>query len=495
MAKTIFKTTSVILLSVMLVITIFPGIAQARPAAPYLQEEGPNSPLAPGATTKLYLPIMRTMASTTVTTTSMIGTETCCTSDSKLADTADNANINIVRLAAFSWKDIEPTRTSPATYDWSSVNTESIKNLASRDISIVATIRFAPSWAQKYPPYSCGPIAENAFDAFVEFVKEAARIYSQPPYNIKYWEIGNEPDVQRFDGLDPDNIWGCWGEVDDPYFGGGYYAKVLEKVYPALKSVDPSSQLVIGGLLLDCDPTNPPDGKDCTSGNFLEGILNNNGKNNGANYFDIVSFHGYPHYYGSLALDETYAPWAPRGGIVLGKADFLREVMARYNVDKPLYHSEGSLLCPPASTNYCNPPGSTFYEAQADYVVWLYVRNWAANIMATSWYTLEGPGWYYSSLLDSNQNPKPAYNALQFLTNELNGADFVQQFNYATNVRVYEFKSTSKDIWVMWAPDDQSHTITLPSGVNRIFDKYGNAITPTSGQRAVKSPIYLEMAP
>lgn len=88
---------------------------------------------------------------------------------------------------------------------------------------------------------------------------------------------------------------------------------------------------------------------------------------------------------------------------MLGKALFLREVLSSYGWDKPLLHTEGALLCPSSFKTSCNPPGPAFYEAQADYVVWLYVRNWAEGLLGTMWYTLDGPGWQESALLDGGQ--------------------------------------------------------------------------------------------
>jgi hypothetical protein len=330
-------------------------------------------------------------------------------------------------------------------------------------------------------------------DEFAQFMQAVVTRYGVPPYNIKHWEMGNEPDVYR-GTVPPDNFFGCWGEDNDVYYGGGYYAEMLKRVYPAVKSVDPDAQIHIGGLWLKCDPTDPQ-GEDCNPGNFLEGIL----RNDGGDYFDIVNFNGYGPYIGSLIWDETWPTWGPRGGVVLGKADFLREVMARKGVNnKPLFHSEAGLLCPSTDKDNCNPPGSDFYEAQADYVVWVHVRNLADGIMGTSWYTLSGPGWSDSGLLDENQNPRPAYYSFQFMAEELHNANFIKKvglyYDQHPFLRVYEFSKSEKRIWVMWASDEEPSTITLPVETTKVFDKYGNNITiPTNRQITVKSPIYVEL--
>jgi hypothetical protein len=253
-----------------------------------------------------------------------------------------------------------------------------------------------------------------------------------------------------------------------------------------------------GGLLLDCDPTHPPEGKDCKSAKFLEGII----QNGAGHFFDVVSFHGYPPYFGEtfgvsgLYGDEHFQGWEDRGGVVLGKISYLRDLMASYGIDKPLMHTEASLICPEWNTAGCNPPEDAFYESQADYVVWLYVRNWAAGVGATVWYLFEGPGWRFGGLLDENQAPKPAYYAFTFLTSELSGSSYVGRVQLDDGLRGYAFAGAEKDIWVVWSADEASREIALPANWRMIYDKYGNPLTPAEGNVIpVQSPIYIEISP
>ncbi len=169
--------------------------------------------------------------------------------------------------------------------------------------------------------------------------------------------------------------------------------------------------------------------------------------------------------------------------------------MANYGVDKPLMHTEGSLLCHESNLRDCAPPSEAFYEAQADYLVWLYVRNWAQGLAATIWYQLEGPGWRYGGLLDEQQQPKPAYQALAFLARILGGASYQQPITQFEGLRGYGFGPPEGRVWVLWAPDDQPHSISLPDDVERVYDKYGHDVTPVGNEIVVQHPIYVEMAP
>jgi len=478
---------SVIALSVLAFSTL-PVVGQAKQVGEVLQSPKLTKPYAVDTLINNYMPLVRRGRQAPAS----IGSEMYGGQDATVMSRARGANIRWTRISGLNWKAIEPVRTNPPTYNWSSVDEASIKAMTANEIEVIAMVRWTPDWAQKYPGISCGPVAQDALDAFAQFMSAAVSRYSKAPYSIHYWEIGNEPDIDHL-LVGPDNEFGCWGEESDPYYGGGYFATMLEKVYPAIKAADPSATVIPGGLLLDCDPTNPPEGKTCLPAYFLEGILRNNGKMNGGNYFDMVSFHGYPFYNGTLQMDEHFPSWEARGGVVLGKANFIREVLAKYNVSKPLFHSEGSLTCPEFES-VCNPPGGDFYEAQADFVVWMYIRNIADGIKITTWFQFID-GWRYDGLLYSNLNPKLSYNALQFLTTEIGIANYTQQITTYTPLRTYEFVSTSKKIWVMWSPDEQTHPFNLPVRTLNVFDKYGADVTPVNNVITIKSPVYVEIAP
>jgi len=430
----------------------------------------------------------------------IFGVETENIGNPDILEKAIDANVYWIRSDVISWEIIEPTRKSPPVYNWNQVNGQALIDATSQGLKVIATIKFAPDWAQKYEGVSCGPIAEDQLSAFGEFLHELVTIYGSEPYNVKYWELGNEPDIDhRIPDILPDNPYGCWGEDAEDYYGGEYYADMLKVAYPAIKSADSEAVVSIGGLLLDCDPTHPPPEKTCKSAKFLEGIL----LNDGADYFDIVSFHGYPRYYEcappqcpyvSKLYDYEHHPyWAHRGGVILGKADFIQEVLASHEVTKPLFPSESALLCP-EQVSGCNPVGDSFYQAQADFVIWLFVRNWAEGFLGTTWFTLEGPGWRNVGLLEKDYIPRPAYNTLSFITQELSNTLYRWPITFYYNIRGYEFGNDQKRVWVLWSSDEQNHTISLPVGVLRIFDKFGDPIEiPLDGRITVNSPIYVEL--
>ena len=166
------------------------------------------------------------------------------------------AGVHWVRRGTLHWDELEPERTEPPAYRWSKVDEASFVTATENGLEVVAVVNRAPDWALQVPGVRCGPIKPQSLEAFAQFLNAVVDRYSRPPYNVRYWEIGNEPDI------DPSIIgghsgYGCWGNVNGEYYGGGYFAEMLKVVYPAIKAAEPGAQVILGGLLLDCDPRHP----------------------------------------------------------------------------------------------------------------------------------------------------------------------------------------------------------------------------------------------
>ncbi len=425
----------------------------------------------------------------------MYGTESHNLAFQASGQLIQDSGLNLIRHNALRWHKIEEIE-GERNWDAAADTEEFLITASANGLDTILIVRGTPAWAQLVDGSSCGPIKPEKLAAFRDFMVAAVNRYSAPPYNVNYWELGNEPDVDP-SVVKPKSVFGCWGDDDDPYYGGGYYAEMLKTVYPAIKEVDPEAKVLLGGLLLDCDPVFPPAGEECGSGNFFGGVL----RNGGGNFFDIVSFHAYPYYSGpsygfpSLYYDDQHPKWGDRGGVVLGKVQFIRQVMDTYSVDKPIFHTEGSLLCHPQNKIDCDPPGDGFFEAQADYLIRLYVRNFANGVSGTFWYQFEGPGWRLGGLLDDDQNPKPAFNALIALTDKLSGTTLSGSVTQFEGIEGYEFNSDKKTVWVLWSPDEVDILVDPPPNLSVAYDKYGNEITPGGTGITVNSPVFFELNP
>ncbi|MEP7187766.1 MAG: hypothetical protein ABI901_01090, partial [Roseiflexaceae bacterium] len=388
-----------------------------------------------------------------------------------------------VRQGGVQWSAVEPT---PGAREWSRMAglEAEFQAIAAQGLTTVAVVQSAPAWAQQVAGHSCAAIKPAALDAFAGFMRDLVTRYSAAPYNIKYFEIWNEEDITPSQ-VDPASGFGCWGDAADPYFGGGAYAEMLKRVYPAIKQANPSAQVLLGGLLLNCDADHPPTGQDCAESRFLEGVL----RNGGGAAFDIVSYHGYAFWSGKNEDWDMSPTWRPRGGAVLGKLQLIREMLARYQVDKPVLLSEAGLLCY-QSNPQCGP---RFFSAQASYLPRVYARAWANRLLGAIWFTLEGPGWEKSGLLDENQQPRPAYQTLSFMAGLLQGASYDGPLSSGA-IEGYAFHKGATRYELFWANDDTPARLALPAGTVAAYDLYGQPLPLTGADLEVNfNPIFIEI--
>lgn len=420
-------------------------------------------------------------------TLSQFGVEINRGSVARTISLAREANIAWARYNGILWTEVETTR---GARNWSvllSVENE-LRILAEQGITPVVIVRTVPTWAQRIPGVMCGPIAPQALDDFASFMHDLVARYSVAPYHVRYWELWNEPDVAP--PLVAETMpYGCWGNTSDPYYGGGDFAAMLKRVYPAIKQADPQAQVVLGGLSLDCDPTNPPAGKDCTPGNFFEGVL----QHGGGQAFDILAYHSYV-YWGTSNQDpeRTEANWQHRGGALLGRLDFLRTMMQKYAINKPIVLNEGGLLCW-QSDPACFDGG--FLESQAIYLVRYYARARANGLLGAAWYTLNDSGWNESGLMGRGGAVRPAYHTLKFMANLLKNADYIGTIATGA-LEGYVFHVATRRYQVYWTNDGSRADLSLPPFTRVVYNMYGHGITPGGSSVMVgNAPIFLEIRP
>jgi hypothetical protein len=428
----------------------------------------------------VYLPVL----TQTFPDRSIFGAEFAGT-DTGLTDMKD-AGAYWARLNAISWADIEP---SPGVRSWGVLANfeQMVMDMHSRGLEVIAIIRETPTWAQAVPGSFCGPIQDEDIPAFADFVKEVVAKYSQAPYYVRHWEIENEMDV-------PVNtqttVFGCWGDPGDEYYGGRYYAKVIQKVYPAVKAADPQSQVLLGGLLLDCNPNNPPiingQAKDCSSGHYLEGVL----VGGGGNFFDAVSFHAYDYYYEQLGAfgNPNFDSSQANQTVLMDKTAFLRGVLNKYGFgNKPLLNTEVALLC----VNDCD---ADFELTKAYYLARAYADAIKAGLQANVWYTV-APSWRNTSLLSSDGSPNPAYEAYQFAHQMMSDATSISELSLNSSVHGYELRFPGKRVWLLWATLGQSSGIQLPAVPQGIYDTLGNFQGTSQSLVVDFRPVYVVLSP
>jgi len=403
------------------------------------------------------------------------------------------------RFDDFNWAEIEPVRLDPPVYHWETVDEVGLQLAASSGFEIIGMVLFTPSWAQKYPGIACGPVAEAAINDFARFLEALVKRYSQPPYHVQFWEIGNEPDI-AYNAVGGNSGFGCWGEPGDAYFGGGYYGKVLKSIYPAIKTADPDAQVLVGGLLLNCDPDNPPETtpgsgqfQDCSSSRFLEGIL----VESAGDSFDGVSFHAYDYFLGNGTYGNSNWNSASQdeGPVLINKTRFVRSVLASYGItEKGLYNTEVAILCGRDG----NEPGCVsddFFNTKANYAAQANAAALAAGINSNIWYSLTG--WRASGLVQPSLDslPLPVLDAYKFSARKIDQSHFVTEITQFLGVKGYEILQDEKRIWILWSRDGEEQTIQPESSPAAIFDVYGESVEIQQSIQVSLTTLYIEWEP
>jgi len=350
----------------------------------------------------------------------------------------------------------------------------------------ILIIRSTPEWAGlKYAGYYCGPM-EN-IDAFANFLAEVVTRYSAFPYNVRYYELWNEPDNNwRHPSVGPTEAHGCWGDPDLPDFGGQYYGEMLKKVYPAIKNANPEAQVVIGGLLMPCDPIQHWYSDHCPMSYFLRGIL----RVGAGNAFDILNIHAYAHYNPAMSnmiqMEKSAINWwSDRGGEVEGKLNFVNEIMSQYGVSKPIIMTETGML--DYDNKYVNDSNLVAFEnAKADYVVWLNARNLTRGIQSTNIYN--DYDWNRTGLFNRSGEVLPAYESFKVMTQALGTASYTREVPYG-----FEFSRGGSRVWVLFSEDGTEKSIGTPAGFFRAYDLFGNPTNPIDGRIYFTRPIYVEL--
>lgn len=347
-----------------------------------------------------------------------------------------------VRRNALLWKHVQPT--ADTEYNWEHPSVKALESemklAAQHNLNLILIVRGSPDWAVAPYDVDCAPINPGHYNAFAEFMAAAVARYSVPPFNVHYWEIGNEPDAPVFPH---DYPFGCWGKPDQPYFGGRAYGNMLQTVYPAIKAANPDVQVLNGGLLLD----HPyEEGQAPHLGRFFEGML----VSGAGNSFDILSFHTYNYF---------AAPNQPLLGPTTDwRIDYLRALQARYNVpEKPMIRTEAGLLCVEVSPE-CR-------WAQADYLTRVFVRALDEGLLGTVWYVYDNDGYHNTALIEPDDVfvPRPAYFAYRHAANLLGKASHRWKLSdLPAGIEAHRFLTPNGEVFVLWSDGPAQVDIQLP---------------------------------
>ena len=140
----------------------------------------------------------------------------------------------------------------------------------------------------------------NEKNPYALYVWKTAKTYGKW---VKFWEVSNEPDyATTFKTLMAPGLPGAWWNANpDPceyalHAPVQHYIRMLRISYEVIKKVDPTAYVCTGGIgypsFLDaiCRQTDNPNG----------GVVTPQYPLKGGAYFDVLSYHSYPHIDGSV---------------------------------------------------------------------------------------------------------------------------------------------------------------------------------------------------
>ena len=402
-----------------------------------------------------------------------------------------DAKMNWVRKNALIWSDVEPTEGERNWPALASLEVE-MKNASASGLKLIMIVRSAPTWAQLISGVFCGPVRSDKVEAFGNFMFDVVKRYSVPPYNVKHWEIWNEPDVGYQIRTSNAEIFGCYGDTDPavPYYGGGRFAQLLQAAYPRVKQADPLSQVIVGGLLMDCRPISPTEGcaarnppSDPRSSQFLEGIL----KGGGGPFFDGVAFHAYDGYrsaVGKYGQGGYNSSWDTTGPSVHAKSQFIKLVLAANGfAGKDIYNTETGVGCGAGC-------GVDSLNTQAYYMMEVFAAALAEGVKAQILYSTQST-WVDTNLL-IGITPRASMVALKIAREKFQNATFVQYITQFPGVKIYELSRPGKRFWVVKSSDGTPRTITLPAVPLLITDPLGANVPAAATLTIDVKPLYID---
>lgn len=182
--------------------------------------------------------------------------------------------------ADFTWAQIEPSENEFVFTNYDRVVAEAEK----RHVKILPILCYNSKWTQGF--------AHENLDAWARFVRTVVSRYGD---RLKHWEVWNEPNI------------GFWKPKPDPE----QYTALLKVSYQSIKAVDPSLEVLYGGMA-------------GVAPKFVEDTL----KLGAGAFFDIMNIHPYCY------------PATIERRKKLAEVDELRGVLRKYNAPERIWITE-----------------------------------------------------------------------------------------------------------------------------------------------------------
>ena len=330
-------------------------------------------------------------------------------------------------FGSFGWSGIDP--------DYDGKNLDFSKQDAlvllaqENDIMLVASIGPLPINTEWLSAETYIPEDKNAYSSYVRQLVERYDGDGKDDmpglkYPIKYWQLGNEPDLHNKIRMSRGNA--NFSSADE-------YFEVLKLTYPAIKDADKESKVMINLV-----------GGGQSIGDISTDYLQRLNELGVGNYYDIFSYHIYPQSYDTSVLKDNLQKFQQLAG---NKQFWITESGVNGKITEK---SE---------------------KQQAGWLIKNYVFHTAGGVKKVFWFTLadmssevpEGMVAKYAGLLTSqSKTPKLSYYTYKKMTELLEGSDWnnIQTIQESNNVYIYRFVKNNEPIYVAWWDyfDDPNYT-------------------------------------
>ncbi len=337
------------------------------------------------------------------------------------------------------WREIEPANTTPDAFDWAGYD-QRLRDYRAHGLEPLVSIVGYPAWATRY---ACGGgLLAGMAPEWRQFVRALAERYSAPPYDVHIWEIGNEVDGET--EVDPEEdsqrppqaggnepTWpfgGCWGDI------APQYVDFLRIAYQEIKAVDPDAIVMLGGLAYtEFDHW------------FIQDFFDNFLAAGGGAYTDVIGFHWF----------KGFQVWPT----AVDKARELRNIMAKYDVDKPMWLTETYMPDQVQDEDtraeryefITQELPRTLGSGEIERVYWYSFSDWPEG-----WSDID------RGLVTRDHQPKPGLKVFEIMAEFVAG---IPSRAHLAGVEAYHLRrpDTGDETWVLWSTDGETHTTTLPA--------------------------------
>jgi len=318
----------------------------------------------------------------------------------------------------------------------------------------------------------------NEDNYYAAYCYKMAQTYKD---NVTFWEVWNEPDFSfTIKAVEPPGTDGNWWEFNpdpcDHAFRAPitHYIRMLRISYEVIKSVDPTSYICTGGLgypsYLDAILRN--------TDNPNNGLVTEEFSKTGGAYFDVVSFHSYPHidnslrYWNNDIFDFSYTRHSDAAvdGFVRLKKEFA-EVLERYEYNNVVHPEKMYMVTETNLPRRRRDESAGSDEIQRNYLVKAVVACYQEDILQLHPYSLaeleesykaQDPfqvmGFYEKLTTDPNEKQQTTPSgiawkaAAEFLKNKKYDAGTTASLNLPENIRGAAFlDENGQQSYVLWA--------------------------------------------